>query len=78
MGLWCFGDLPPRPQIGIIRPVHQAYLCHANSGEISPTFSFGTSILGTPRSQALTHVEQWVELPATGQRSLFGSPVEDK
>ena len=76
--LWCLGDLSPRPQIGIVRSVHRPYLCHAYNGEITPTFSFGTSALGTPRSQALTRVEQTVELPATGQRSLFGSPVEDK
>ena len=55
MELWCFGDLPPRPQLGeygqsidLISATPTVVKFHCTS----PTFSFGTSILATPRSQA--------------------------
>ena len=69
------------PTTGIIRPVHRAYLCHAHSGEIplfESHFQRWNTFLSEHHSEALTCVEQTVEPPATGQRSLFGSPVEDK
>ena len=74
--LWCFGDLPPRPQTGIIRPVHRAHLCHANSGEI-PLFESHLQrwnmFLSEHHSQAPPSVEQTLESPATWKRSPFGS-----
>ena len=74
--LWCFGDLPPRPQIGIIRPVHRAHLCHANSGEI-PLFESHLQrwnmFLSEHHSQAPPSVEQTLVSPAMWKRSPFGS-----
>ena len=74
--LWCFGDLPPRPQTGIIRPVHRAHLCHANSGEI-PLFESHLQrwnmFLSKHHSQAPPSVEQTLVPPAMWKRSLFGS-----
>ena len=70
--LWCFGDLPPRPQTGIIRPVHRAHLCHANSGEI-PLFESHLQrwnmFLSKHHSQAPPSVEQ------TLGRQLCGSAL---
>ena len=74
--MWCFGDLPPRPQTGIIRPVHRAHLCHANSGEI-PLFESHLQrwnmFLSEHHSQAPPSVEQTLESPAMWKRSPFGS-----
>ena len=70
-----------KPTTGIIRPVHRAYLCHAHSGEIplfESHFQRWNTFLSEHHSEALTCIEQTVEPPATGRRSLFGSPVEDK